>query len=207
MKFLKYGMMAVLALLVTSVSAKEEAKKSYMFKVDSDFKTNVVDTIPCGEKNEAYEDAREWFSSAEWDSYNTFNEVSPESFDFSIDHKTKVRVNIMTNTTYIDYIQCSGNITFYNGYAVFRMNDIQLGEKVIGWGAKNNIKPMTHKLRKIEKLEKEKEEIAADPTIKSKQKKDRIEDIEDEIDDVRSTLDLVQEEIEKRLVKLRKAIK
>lgn len=211
MKILKYGVIALSLLVATGVSAKDapaKANKEYVFKVDKDFKANVIDSIPCGsDKMESYEDAREWFSSAEWDSYNTFNEVSPESFDFNITHNTKVRWNVMISTQYVDYIRCGGNVSFYDGYAVIRFNDIQLGEKVIGIGAKDSMKPLTHKLRKKEKLEKEKAEIEADMTMKAKEKKNRIEDIQDEIDDIDSTLDEVQEEIMERLTKLRKALK
>ncbi len=214
MKILKFGLIA-LSLLATSVSAKEapknaksEAKKASIFVVDKDFKTNVVDTIPCGsDKMESYEDAREWFSSSEWDSYRMFNEVSPESFDFTITHNTKVRWNVMINTQYVDYIKCAGNVSFYDGFAVISFNDIQLGEKVIGLGQKDSMKPLTHKVRKKEKLEKEKAELEADMTMKAKEKKNRIEDVQDEIDDIDSTLEKVQEEIEKRVAKLYKALK
>ncbi len=197
MKPLKFILLLILILPMSVVA------QDYVFKVDDNLEANIIDTIYYeGDKMGAYQDVKTWLVEQKWET-KILKDVKGEEVEFETSMMTKFRYNPLIRTAYADYVMFNGKIIVEEKRIILKFMNIQFGEAVKGFGEKNNFQSVSQVVRKLKKTQEKKAAIESDLSLDKKERKKKIAECDDIIEDTWDSLKKIDEEFRLRIKNLR----
>ena len=188
------------ALLLASVAFTQD----YIFKFNEAGKYEVhVQFATDMEPDDCLDELKTWMGENRIVSLGEQERIDGVSLKLPLGFNIRFKYNPLIRTAFGDDLTCDFSLTVKNGIAYVDMTNLVLIYKVEGVGAKEVPYELHEYYKRVQKIQKNIDKTNANETLTPKEKKSKLKDLNEELEEARVTLEDCDKEIKSRLEKLK----